>query len=343
MAFEPTERVPLGRTGLSVTRLGLGGAAIGGVFDAVERRRGRGLATLQRLGARHPLLRRRAAVRLRDRRAPPRARWPAGRATSSSCRPRSAGWSAAPRSGRGPTSTGTPSTRPRRRSTNRHAASPPGLRLQPRRHPAVDRGEPRSGSGSTGSTSSSSTIRTTTGRPRSARPTRPSTGCARMASSARSGRDEPVGDADPVRPRGRLRRLPGRRALHPPRPGRAGRAPADVRRAERRGVIGGVMNSGILADPGHAARFNYKPAPADVVERARRLADVCERHGVPLKAAAIQFPLAHRRSHRSSRASVGSPTSTSTRHRCGGPSRPTSGRSSAAAGAEGAGPEPRHG
>ena len=58
-------------------------------------------------------------------------------------------------------------------------------------------------------------------------------------------------------------------------------------------VIGGVMNSGILASPGHGARFNYKPAPAAIVERARRIAAVCDRHGVPLKAAAIQFPLAH--------------------------------------------------
>jgi D-threo-aldose 1-dehydrogenase len=58
-------------------------------------------------------------------------------------------------------------------------------------------------------------------------------------------------------------------------------------------VIGGVMNSGILASPRHGARYNYKPAPADVVERAGAIAAVCERHGVPLKAAAIQFPLAH--------------------------------------------------
>jgi D-threo-aldose 1-dehydrogenase len=58
-------------------------------------------------------------------------------------------------------------------------------------------------------------------------------------------------------------------------------------------VIGGVMNSGILASPGHGARFNYKPAPAEIVVRARRIAAVCDRHGVPLKAAAIQFPLAH--------------------------------------------------
>jgi D-threo-aldose 1-dehydrogenase len=58
-------------------------------------------------------------------------------------------------------------------------------------------------------------------------------------------------------------------------------------------VIGGVMNSGILAAPRQDGRFNYKPATSDVVERARLLAEVCERHGVPLKAAAIQFPLAH--------------------------------------------------
>ena len=58
-------------------------------------------------------------------------------------------------------------------------------------------------------------------------------------------------------------------------------------------VIGGVMNSGILADPRHDGRFDYKAAPSAMVERARRLNAVCERHGVPLKAAAIQFPLAH--------------------------------------------------
>jgi D-threo-aldose 1-dehydrogenase len=57
--------------------------------------------------------------------------------------------------------------------------------------------------------------------------------------------------------------------------------------------VGGVMNSGVLADPRPGSRFNYQPAPAAVVERARRLAAVCDRHAVPLRAAAIQFPLAH--------------------------------------------------
>jgi D-threo-aldose 1-dehydrogenase len=58
-------------------------------------------------------------------------------------------------------------------------------------------------------------------------------------------------------------------------------------------LLGGVMNSGVLADPRPGSRFNYQPAPAAIVERARRLAAVCDRHGVPLRAAAVQFPLAH--------------------------------------------------
>jgi D-threo-aldose 1-dehydrogenase len=58
-------------------------------------------------------------------------------------------------------------------------------------------------------------------------------------------------------------------------------------------VLGGVMNSGILADPRAGSRFDYRPADPALVERARRLAAVCARHGVALKAAAMQFPLAH--------------------------------------------------
>ncbi|MDQ2965017.1 MAG: aldo/keto reductase [Chloroflexota bacterium] len=58
-------------------------------------------------------------------------------------------------------------------------------------------------------------------------------------------------------------------------------------------VIGGVMNSGVLADPRPGSAFDYAPASDAIVERARRIAAVCERHGVPLKSAAVQFPLAH--------------------------------------------------
>ncbi len=58
-------------------------------------------------------------------------------------------------------------------------------------------------------------------------------------------------------------------------------------------AIASVMNSGILADPGPTARFDYAPAALEWSERAARLQAVCDRHGVPLRAAAIQFPLAH--------------------------------------------------
>lgn len=63
---------------------------------------------------------------------------------------------------------------------------------------------------------------------------------------------------------------------------------------ERRGislVVGGVYNSGILADPTAGAKFNYERAPGTVLERAQRIQAVCARHGIPLMAAAIQFPL----------------------------------------------------
>jgi D-threo-aldose 1-dehydrogenase len=59
-------------------------------------------------------------------------------------------------------------------------------------------------------------------------------------------------------------------------------------------VLGGVFNSGILADPRPGASYDYRQAPAHLVARARELALVCERHGVPLMAAALQFGWGHR-------------------------------------------------
>jgi D-threo-aldose 1-dehydrogenase len=62
-------------------------------------------------------------------------------------------------------------------------------------------------------------------------------------------------------------------------------------------VIGGPYNSGILAvgtRTGVPLYYNYEPAPADVVDKVRSIETVCDRHGVPLAAAALQFPLAHR-------------------------------------------------
>lgn len=67
--------------------------------------------------------------------------------------------------------------------------------------------------------------------------------------------------------------------------------------AEERGIsifIGGPLNSGILADPyAETVMFNYEPAPQEWIIKARTLHDVCQRFEVPLKAAALQFPLAH--------------------------------------------------
>lgn len=66
--------------------------------------------------------------------------------------------------------------------------------------------------------------------------------------------------------------------------------------AERRGVsvvVGGAFNSGLLADPRPGATFDYAAAPDALLQRALRIKAVCERHGVPLRAAALRFPLGH--------------------------------------------------
>ncbi|MFF3871760.1 aldo/keto reductase [Streptomyces sp. NPDC001978] len=58
-------------------------------------------------------------------------------------------------------------------------------------------------------------------------------------------------------------------------------------------LIGGALNSGLLADPRPGAAYNYAPAPHALLQRALRLKAVCDRHQVPLHAAAFRFPLAH--------------------------------------------------
>lgn len=58
-------------------------------------------------------------------------------------------------------------------------------------------------------------------------------------------------------------------------------------------VVGGVYNSGLLADPTPGAPYNYAPAPAPVLDRARQLAAVCAEFDLPLKAAALRFPFGH--------------------------------------------------
>ncbi len=59
-------------------------------------------------------------------------------------------------------------------------------------------------------------------------------------------------------------------------------------------IAGGPYNSGILAsDLDDTARYNYASAPPEMLDRARAIKAVCDRHGAPLKAAALQFILAH--------------------------------------------------
>ena len=58
-------------------------------------------------------------------------------------------------------------------------------------------------------------------------------------------------------------------------------------------VIGGVFNSGLLANPRPGANYNYSAVPDDVLKRALRLQAICGDFGVSLAAAAIQFALAH--------------------------------------------------
>jgi D-threo-aldose 1-dehydrogenase len=66
--------------------------------------------------------------------------------------------------------------------------------------------------------------------------------------------------------------------------------------AQARGIsiiIGGVFNSGILADPQRKPTFDYVPASRERRTQVRRVIEICGRHGVDVKAAAIQFPFGH--------------------------------------------------
>ncbi|MFG3321685.1 aldo/keto reductase [Streptomyces sp. NPDC048171] len=58
-------------------------------------------------------------------------------------------------------------------------------------------------------------------------------------------------------------------------------------------IVGGVFNSGLLADPAPGATYDYAAAPADLLDRAVRMRAVVEAHGLPLRAAALRFPFGH--------------------------------------------------
>ena len=56
-------------------------------------------------------------------------------------------------------------------------------------------------------------------------------------------------------------------------------------------VVGGVFNSGVLADPGPTATYDYGAVPKAVADRVDQLITVCTRARVPLAAAALQWVL----------------------------------------------------
>lgn len=59
-------------------------------------------------------------------------------------------------------------------------------------------------------------------------------------------------------------------------------------------IIGGPYNTGILATGAiEGAYFNYAPASPATLEQVRRIEAVCARHSAPLAAVALEFPLHH--------------------------------------------------
>jgi D-threo-aldose 1-dehydrogenase len=56
-------------------------------------------------------------------------------------------------------------------------------------------------------------------------------------------------------------------------------------------VAAAIFNSGLLSTPRPGGRYEYGAVPPELLARAERIAEVCERHGVSLPEAALQFPL----------------------------------------------------
>ena len=65
---------------------------------------------------------------------------------------------------------------------------------------------------------------------------------------------------------------------------------------EERGTVvvaAAVMNSGLLANPTPDSKFDYAPAPPELLARALAMKAASERHGVSLRAVALQFVFGH--------------------------------------------------
>jgi D-threo-aldose 1-dehydrogenase len=57
--------------------------------------------------------------------------------------------------------------------------------------------------------------------------------------------------------------------------------------------MGGVLNSGVLANPAPGATYNYLPASDEIIARAKKICDFLKEREIPLIAAAVQFPMRH--------------------------------------------------
>ncbi|MFC8358246.1 aldo/keto reductase [Streptomyces griseorubiginosus] len=58
-------------------------------------------------------------------------------------------------------------------------------------------------------------------------------------------------------------------------------------------VVGGAFNSGLLADPQPGATYDYTAAPPELLDKALRMKEIAGRHGISLRAAALAFCAAH--------------------------------------------------
>lgn len=58
-------------------------------------------------------------------------------------------------------------------------------------------------------------------------------------------------------------------------------------------IAAGVFNSGILANPVKGATYDYVPASDELLAKALRIREVLDGHRVSLTSAALQFPLRH--------------------------------------------------
>lgn len=58
-------------------------------------------------------------------------------------------------------------------------------------------------------------------------------------------------------------------------------------------IIAAPYASGWLVSPDETGPYMYDKAPDDIIQKSRGMKSICEDAGIPLAAAAIQFPLAH--------------------------------------------------